>query len=339
MRNGGKKLILTAGCIALTLTARTAVKTPEEVSSGPSESDTLSKDNPYTSIIQRNIFDLHDPPPPPPEKVDKGPPPNIKLTGITTIFGNKQALFIVNELGVGGKPPTTHSVILSENQRAGVLEVIEIDPKGRKATIKSDGVESTLNIETNKVAVTGGGAPPNAGGPPGAHAGAYGTPPGFPHNPGEKGIPARPMRSEGTQNGAQQPNYGSQQNNNYANNNNYAPQGYGTQQYGGNGAIQTPGGALNLGGTAAPGFSQPTASQIDQQLTPAEQAILIEAQRAQSLSGAADPNLAVMLPPTSLSQPQPSQSPSGDSAPPVPTSPGSSLPAALQPRGNLLIPH
>src|SRR5579863_1086090 len=172
MKNGGKTLILAATGVALVLAAHAAVKTsPGE---GETGADGLSSDNPYGAIINRNIFDLHDAPTNTGPDRPKDPPANVKLTGITTILGNKQALFILNEQGSAGHPPSTHSLILSEGQRSGAVEVLTINPKARMATIKNDGNEFTLNIETNKSAPT---ATPIGGGIPGARAAGY-TPPG-----------------------------------------------------------------------------------------------------------------------------------------------------------------
>lgn len=294
MKNRATVWICAGGCIALALVAR-AAKTP-------GDDHAVGSDNPYGAIVERNIFDLHDPPPPAvDDKKDKGPPPNIKLTGITTIFGAKQALFILNKPGAAGKPPSTQSLILSEGQRSGDLEVLEINPKGRLARIKLDDVESTLNIETNKGAITqqaGGGAP----GGPGVH------PPIAPRNPyGEKNIPPRQTRTD------VQPN---------------TPQPYNTAQNDGGGA----------GAPAQPGNGTPAAPPV-QDLSPDEQAVLIEAQRAQA-QAANDP-IQSILPPTSLGQqlnqqPEPTQSPEPSS------NPTRQLPTGLQPKatgtGAILLP-
>jgi hypothetical protein len=290
MKNGGKTVICAVGCLALAIAGRGAVNPPVE---GGIDA---RGENPYTSIItNRNVFDLHDPPPPVLEtNKPTAPPANIKLTGITTIFGNKQALFIINELGAAGKLPATHSVILAEGQRAGVLEVLEINPAGRNARIKNDDVESLISIETNKVAS----APPGpAGGMPGAHAPPYGAPGGQPggfqprggYNPGGNAIPSRPLRSETS---TPQPNY---------NNASVAPQSYNNYPsgYNNNSGVQTPGG-LNMN-TAQTGVSGPPTQQPA--LSPQEQWTLMEAQREQSLAGQADPNIALIMPPTPLSPP------------------------------------
>ena len=190
MKNGGKTLIFAAGCVVLALATRAEVKSPAQ----PEPVKTLSRDNPYGAIIERNIFDLHDPPPPDLNAgKPKEPPANIKLNGITTIFGNSRALFTVNRPGQAGKPPTTRSLMLAERQRSEDLEVLEINPKARTAKIKIDDVESLIHIETNKTASSG---PAPAAGPAGGGPGAH-VPGAF---PGGGYIPQRPMRGPGAQN-------------------------------------------------------------------------------------------------------------------------------------------
>src|SRR5690348_6027189 len=105
------------GCVALTTSVRAIVA---ESTDG----------NHYHAIVERNVFDLKAPPPPvTAAPVTNTPPPNVKLTGITTILGNKRALFMVQEAPVGGKPQKEESYILTEGQRQGALEVLEINDK------------------------------------------------------------------------------------------------------------------------------------------------------------------------------------------------------------------
>src|SRR5438445_5556396 len=120
MKRGAKKFVCLAGSLALAIGTRAAVN----------ETDAS---NPFSAIVERNVFALKDPPPPPPLEVKTNtPPPNIRLTGITTIFGtsNKRALFMVQEIGIPGKPiGKEESYILTEGQRQGAIEVLEIDEK------------------------------------------------------------------------------------------------------------------------------------------------------------------------------------------------------------------
>jgi hypothetical protein len=120
-----------------------------------------TEDNPYHAIVERNVFDLKPPPPPVvAPTVTNAPPPNVKLTGITTILGNKLALFMVSEPAQPGKPPSKEeSMMLSEGQRQGVIEVLEINEKAASVKIKNDGNESLIALDTAPKLPSGPGAP------------------------------------------------------------------------------------------------------------------------------------------------------------------------------------
>jgi hypothetical protein len=91
-----------------------------------------SVDNPYQRIPSRNVFGLVvpivEPGPTPPAQ----PLPTIKLTGITTILGDKRAVLKIQFPGTGRE----EGCILSEGQRLGQIEILEIDD--RTATVKVD---------------------------------------------------------------------------------------------------------------------------------------------------------------------------------------------------------
>lgn len=135
-------------------------------------------DNPYAAIVQRNIFDLKAPdlsnissPPP-------APPLNVKLTGLTTIMGYPQALFMVAEPPGPGKPPNKEeSYILVEGERQGALELVKIDLKAGKAQIKNDGVASTIALEVPKAIAPGTVGQGVPGGAPGMLHQGFAQPP------------------------------------------------------------------------------------------------------------------------------------------------------------------
>ncbi len=125
--------------------------------------------NPYAAIADRNVFDLKPPPvienkPPPPQ----APPSTIKLTGITTLFGLKQACVAVSEAAPPGKPPPKPKYYtMTEGQRQGGLEVVAIDVKGQTVKIINDGSPFDLIFEKSKTPagpVPGGMPPPGPGG-------------------------------------------------------------------------------------------------------------------------------------------------------------------------------
>jgi len=246
--------------MALTTRARAVVN--DTISSASAEANvgatTKSNDGTYSSIWLRNVFDLK--PAPPATAIDTkppGPPPNVKLQGITTILGGKRAIFSVQEPGGPGKPPAKEeSYMLSEGQRQGILEVLEINPKGRTVKIKVDELISTITFETNKAsgglgpANMAGGVPRVPGAPPprGFNQPGGFTPAGSPVNNGS--VPPRPVRT--------------------ADNSQFSPQGGVGGGYAGGGGYS--GGyaqaaiSTGAGGTSSPGslFNQ-TPSQLQAQ--------------------------------------------------------------------------
>lgn len=108
--------------------------------------------NPYQIIAQRNVFNLHDPPPFTNEPPPPPPPSNVKLTGITSMLGVKRAFFMVSPPAERGKPPgKEQSFIMIEGEHQGVIEVLKIDEKAATVTIKNDGLESVLALDTPKL--------------------------------------------------------------------------------------------------------------------------------------------------------------------------------------------
>jgi hypothetical protein len=154
--------------------------------------DVSSDQQPYSAIWTRNVFDLK----PPEEKIttkapEVAPPSNIKLMGIYTIFG-KRALLSVQEAAGAGKPQGKEEFYnMSEGERHGVLELVEINPTARTVKIKNEEIVSTITFETNKApaAMAGGGPrPPGMNGftPPPPAMGQPGTP---------MPLPSRSIRS------------------------------------------------------------------------------------------------------------------------------------------------
>lgn len=163
MKRSGKTFICLLSSFALATGVRAVTSDLGGIKHGEITSSIVSDDS-YGAIVRRNIFDLKEPdtnsfvPPVNP------PPPNVTLTGIMTIFGRKQALFMVQKPASLGKPSDApESSILSEGERQGGLEVLAIDQKGAKVTIKNDGIVSTITFEAPKPVAS---APTN---PPVAH--------------------------------------------------------------------------------------------------------------------------------------------------------------------------
>src|SRR6201995_5545689 len=83
-------------------------------------------DNPYSAIVERNVFNLHPPPPPlnPADLVKKTPPPKITMTGIYTILGKKMACLTTPPLKPGAP---AENIALAEGQAQNDIEVKSID--------------------------------------------------------------------------------------------------------------------------------------------------------------------------------------------------------------------
>jgi len=312
MKQGAIKLCLFAGSLALAAGAWSIA------AATIGDRQTTVLDNPYNPVVERNVFDLHDPPPPPEPKPTNAPPPNIHLTGITTILGKKQAYFMLQSAPVPGKPAgQDRYMTLSEGQRQDVLEVLEINPKSKMVKISNSGNVSTITFETNKIAfsaATGGGAAGNAaahlGGPAPNAAPNY-----YPNTPAS--VPPRPMRPT-TANSPAQYGGGAGQ---------YAG---GNGQFGGYqaGASSVAGGGY--GNQAYNYNSYPNAAVQNPQVAaappidPEQQIVLMELQREATKAAVANGQMPP-LPPTPLSQIMQQEQQSGsqqqNNGPPAPNLP------------------
>jgi hypothetical protein len=101
----------------------------------------------YGNIPERNLFGLK---PPEPMKEISTPPqvPKIILTGITTILGNKRALMKTQpQPGKPGEQAKELSLILTEGQREGEIEVLQIDETAGSVKVNNSGTVMTLTFE------------------------------------------------------------------------------------------------------------------------------------------------------------------------------------------------
>lgn len=103
-----------------------------------------SASNPYSAICQRNAFRLK-PRLPAVLEPAHAPFPKILLTGITTILRGKRALL---KIQFPGKPPDkTESYILTEGQKAGQLEVLQINDRAAQVVVDYSGTITNLTFE------------------------------------------------------------------------------------------------------------------------------------------------------------------------------------------------
>jgi len=151
----------------------------------------------YHSIPDRNVFGLR---PPPEAAGPTNPPvvlPKITLTGITTILGNKRALMKVAPKGMKPGDPKELSMILTEGQREGDIEVLQIDENRGTVKVNNSGTEMLLTFEKDgaKLPQTPAprpGIPPAPTALPTAPQPAVGMHPGLPTAPARTRFPAFP---------------------------------------------------------------------------------------------------------------------------------------------------
>ena len=237
---------------------------------------------PYATIVARNVFALLPPPQPAdPNAVVRPPPPKITATGITDIFGQLNVLFKVAALP--GQTGGDKSYMLKEGERLDDIEVVKIDQDAAVITFNNHDVQQDIPLVatpgTGGAGGQGGPAATRAGFPPGSPAAAAAAaarrvalpnqPMTFPATPAAAPATGQPMTSAMSGGGA---------NNNSANN------------------------TLNslLSGGSAPTTAmtiQPTSD-----LTPEQEAILIEAERARLESMDNPTYNPAVLPPTSLTR-------------------------------------
>ena len=108
--------------------------------------ETVFAGNPYQRIVERNVFRLRPAPPARPEP-DQRPRPKVHLTGITTILRGKRALLKVE---FPAKPPERakeESYILTEGQRVGRIQVLEINEKLAQVKVDNSGTITNLSFE------------------------------------------------------------------------------------------------------------------------------------------------------------------------------------------------
>lgn len=197
MKCSGKTVLCLTGVLVLTPVVRAVINdsTPAPATAPAPQAESTSE-QPYSAIWVRNVFDLK-----PKEAAvvaasTNPPPANVHLIGITTLFGTR-ALISIQPANTPGQPPQKEQTYtMSEGQRQGLIELLEIDPKNRKVKIKNEELVSTITFETNRPsAPQGGGAPPAmAGGrPPGFQPAGFAPPvPG-----GGTPLPARTVRPSG----------------------------------------------------------------------------------------------------------------------------------------------
>ena len=101
--------------------------------------------NPYQEIVRANVFGLKAPEPP--AKPPPPPLPKIRLTGITTFPNGKRALLEIYPVGSRDPQAKGESYTLSEGQRVGEIEILEIDLHNRLVKIDCEGTVTSITFE------------------------------------------------------------------------------------------------------------------------------------------------------------------------------------------------
>ena len=101
--------------------------------------------NPYRRIIERNLFRLK-PAPIPVVDLPHTPLPVIKLTGITSILGDKRALLKIRFPAQPPAQPREESCILKEGQSDGPIKVLQIDMKSAMVKLDDAGKETVITF-------------------------------------------------------------------------------------------------------------------------------------------------------------------------------------------------
>jgi hypothetical protein len=119
------------------------------LSAGARANDGVLPNNPYAPIVVRNIFALN-PPPPADAGPPADPPPKITLNGIMSILGRLQALYKVAGTPKPGQPAKDEAYILSEGQRQDEIEVTHINEQASLVTFNNHGtVQELLLVKAN----------------------------------------------------------------------------------------------------------------------------------------------------------------------------------------------
>ncbi len=252
MKRLGKIVVCLAGGLVLNTGARA--------------NDAVLPNNPYATVVVRNVFGLNPSPTNDVNAAQTEPPPKITLNGIMSIFGHLQALFKVAIPAKPEQPAKDVPYILSEGQRQDEIEVVQIDEKNGLVTFNNHG--TVQEIPLAKAGPAGGPATPGPGrpGPTPNITAPFGDNSG--RIPGRFGsrAPGGPAaaRNRGTGNGGDNSNNG-------------------------------PGGGSSLTPGSTP-YTYDPAGQQPSQMTAEESAMLIEAQRL-LLQNQNNPK-AKLLPPT-----------------------------------------
>jgi hypothetical protein len=136
--------------------------------------------NPYSVIVERNIFHLNPPPPPPEADKPKIELPVVKITGFVNIGDTSKVLFL-SQPKDKREGPFYYSLAEGEKSADGKFELVKIHPLQDEVDVINAGVPVTLTVKDDSL----GSSPAPAASP----VAKEGPPPGKPGN----GMPGRSM--------------------------------------------------------------------------------------------------------------------------------------------------
>jgi len=260
------------------------------ISAAAHADDLAVANNPYSAIIERNVFALLPIPtnPPASDTPPADPPPKITANGIMTLFGQLEVLFKVTDKPQPGQPAKDLSYVLGVGDRQDDIEVTKIDDKATVPTITfiNHGVEQEIPLDDTAKLTTPVPAPIINGGGGGMNPGMRNR--GMNPNPGSIPMPGGMANNGGGFRGRGSPDAG---------------MGTGGGESGGGGGAGVGAATSSLFNSGA--ATAPTAgadnSQEDaaSQLTEEERIVIMEQQRAKWLD-AGNPAAAI-IPQTKLS--------------------------------------
>lgn len=244
--------------------------------------------NPYTPIVDRNIFGLLPPPTVDPNaaaEAQESDLPKITANGIMDVFGNLKVLFTTTpKTKKPGDKPNYYDLAVGEAEDG--IEVVSIDQKTQVVTFMNNGFSQDIALAEEPTSSGGG----SGGGGPGGFGGGH----SFGRGPGGFGNGGQFDRGFNPRNGGG--GYGSSNNGYNGGGYNGGNNGYNNGGFnGGNGGNDGSSGGLSINGSQ---FHQQAIQTPTPAVSAEAQAIMIEAQRMQYQS-AGDPT-ANLLPPTPL---------------------------------------
>jgi hypothetical protein len=201
-------LLFLIGSVSGTMPVALSAAGAPGVPGGAETADDTS--NPYSVIVERNIFHLSPPPPPPEAEKPKVELPVIKITGFVNIGSTSKVLFL-SEPKDKKEGPFYYSLAEGEKSSDGRFELVRIHPAQDEVDVINDGVPVTLTVKDDSLgsspapaASSGEGERPATGNPRSGMPGRpmfpprRGSPPGFSGLPGAGNgfsFPARARRN------------------------------------------------------------------------------------------------------------------------------------------------